>query len=207
MPPQKEDAALAAAAAAFARELSPAEAAGILKFCRLVMTWNQHINLTGAGSVQELLASHIPDSFALSALVPGGVSLVDVGSGGGLPALPFAVLRPDVALTLVEPRAKRAAFLRTATRELGLAAEVRGCRAEDLPGGGFDVASSRATFPPRRWLEEGRRLVLPGGRVVLFLAEGAETDLAPERPQHRLEYEAGGRRRTVAAFDVPRGTE
>src|SRR6185295_9811748 len=106
------------------------------------------INLTGARTLDELAADHLPDAFALAEAVPPGAALVDVGSGGGLPALPFAVLRPDVRLTLVEPRAKRVAFLRTAVRELGLAGELVAGHAADLPAGAFDVAASRATFPP-----------------------------------------------------------
>src|SRR4029079_16814605 len=93
-------------------------------FWSLLLTWNARINLTGAGTRDELLGEHFPDALAMASLVPPGARLVDVGSGGGLPAVPLSVLRPDLGLTLVEPRAKRVAFLRTAVRTLGLKAEV-----------------------------------------------------------------------------------
>src|SRR5436853_71284 len=90
------------------------------RFYELLLVWNRQINLTGARSLDELLSEHLPDSFALSRLVPQSASVADVGSGGGLPAIPFALLRPDASLTLFETRAKRVAFLRTAIRELGV---------------------------------------------------------------------------------------
>ena len=92
-----------------------------------------------------------------------------MGSGGGLPALPLALLRPALDVELSEPVAKKGAFLRTAIRELGLAGRVRldPRRGEVLAAEGapFDVAVSRATFAPVAWLALGRRLVRPGGRI------------------------------------------
>jgi 16S rRNA (guanine527-N7)-methyltransferase len=201
----QEKAAIIAVAARFGQTLAAAQAGAMLAFCRLLLAWNQKINLTGADHLDQLVEEHLPDAFALSALVPASASLVDVGTGGGLPALPFCVLRPDVTVTLVEPRAKRVAFLRTALRELGLAADVRTARVEALPAAAFLVACSRATFPPARWLQEGRRLVQPGGRVVVFLA-GAGEELDGIAPSRRVEYTAGKAARTAAAFDVPRET-
>jgi 16S rRNA (guanine527-N7)-methyltransferase len=105
-----------------------------------------------------------------------------VGSGGGLPALPLALLRPDLVIRLCEPIAKKAAFLRTAIRELKLADRValEARRAEELteevagnvPRELFDVATSRATFAPETWLALGRRLVRPGGRVFVLTVPG-----------------------------------
>jgi 16S rRNA (guanine527-N7)-methyltransferase len=103
--------------------------------------------------------------------------VIDVGSGGGLPAIPLALLRPELAFELCEPIAKKAAFLRTALRELDLGgrATVRTARGEtvakEIEKGGpraFDVAISRATLAPEKWLALGRRLVRPGGRVFVL---------------------------------------
>jgi 16S rRNA (guanine527-N7)-methyltransferase len=141
------------------------------QFYDLLLTWNRQINLTGARSLEELLSEHLPDSFALSQLVPQGATVADVGSGGGLPALPFALLRPDVPVTLFETRAKRVAFLRTAVRELGIVSATVAGRFTPaaLPvGKRFDVASSRATFPPEEWLTLSRQALVEGGRVVVF---------------------------------------
>jgi 16S rRNA (guanine527-N7)-methyltransferase len=147
---------------------------GLEAFWRLLLTWNARINLTGARSQDELVGEHLPDALAMGSLVPQGASVVDVGAGGGLPGVAFAVLRPDTRLTLVEPRAKRVAFLRTAVRELGLSAEVVDGRMEDLGAALYDVASSRATFAPAEWIERARVLA---PRTVVFAARRTEVAL------------------------------
>jgi 16S rRNA (guanine527-N7)-methyltransferase len=92
-----------------------------------------------------------------------------VGSGGGLPIVPFRLLRPDCRLTLVEPRAKRVAFLRTAARELGFeASEILHGSDQEVEESAFSVATSRATFEPPSWLRIGQRLVDRNGLVAVF---------------------------------------
>jgi 16S rRNA (guanine527-N7)-methyltransferase len=194
------DQAIQAAGTAFGRTLAASERAGLLGFFQLLLTWNARINLTGARSLDELIEEHLPDSLALARLVPEGATLVDVGAGGGLPALPLALLRPDVRVTVVEPRAKRVAFLRTAVRELAPEVEVVHDGVEALEAGGFDVASSRATFGPEEWLGIGLRLVRRSGLVVLFLSASPPPPGAVLREKARVDYGlADGRRRTVLA--------
>lgn len=187
--------------------LSSEHAAALERFVNRMLEWNARINLTGARSREELVGEHLGDAFALARLVGRGVRLVDVGSGGGLPAVPFGVLRPDVKLTLVEPRQKRVAFLRTAIRELGLAVAVMPVRVEALPAGGFDVACSRATFAPAEWLSQAVRLVVPGGAVVVFAARREEAGLAANQVvAQEVQYAtAAGHPRWAGAL-VPRGT-
>jgi 16S rRNA (guanine527-N7)-methyltransferase len=162
-------------------------------FWSLLLTWNARINLTGAGTREELIGEHLPDSLAMASLVPQGVRVLDVGSGGGLPALPFAVLRPDAAVTLVEPRAKRVAFLRTAVRELGLSVTVLPDRIEGVTVPEMDVATSRATFPPREWLERARVLA---PRALVFASRRAEVGEGPGQVvEAELQYETASRHR------------
>jgi 16S rRNA (guanine527-N7)-methyltransferase len=168
-------------------------------FIDLLLTWNARINLTGARTFTEVV-SHLPDSLAMLRLVPDGASMIDVGSGAGLPAVPFAVLRPDVSMLLVEPRAKRAAFLRTAIRELRLAGvEVENERVEALPEGAHDVAMSRATFEPEEWLGRGLALVKPGGRVLVF-ATAAVLPGVHARLLDAVSYSATRRPRWLGAY-------
>jgi 16S rRNA (guanine527-N7)-methyltransferase len=187
-------------AAFFAVGVSPTQREQLIAFFDQLLAWNARINLTGAASRDELLSEHLPDSFALARLIPPSSTLADIGSGGGLPALPFAVLRPDVALTLFEARAKRVAFLRTATRTLRLPQVTIAARfdpASDVPLP-FDAAASRATFPPEEWLPLGTRAVRPGGRVVLFTA----TPFPPPpgtRLLEALHYETGSHHPRIAA--------
>jgi 16S rRNA (guanine527-N7)-methyltransferase len=189
-------------AEAFAQTVSDETAGRVVAFVELLLRWNARINLTGARTSDELLREHLPDSFALAALVPVGASMVDVGSGGGLPALPFTLLRPDVSLTLVEPRAKRVAFLRTAIRELAATAKVVGDRMEEIAGP-FQTVSSRATFAPRDWLREGARLVEEGGELLFLVHNQAELPF-PSTAEHRLlHYKAGPQERVLAALKLP----
>lgn len=149
--------------------LEAASADRVLLYFRLLLDWNQRVNLTGATSMTALLNDHLPDSFALSGFVPSGADVLDVGSGGGLPALPLSIIRPDCAVTLLEPRAKRTAFLNAAVRQCKCqnARVIRG-RFEDLDCPRFSVATSRAAFAPAEWLERGVAALAPGGRLVLL---------------------------------------
>jgi 16S rRNA (guanine527-N7)-methyltransferase len=192
-----------AQAAFFHVPVSSEQRTRLERFYELLLVWNRQINLTGARSLDELLSEHLPDSFALSRLVPPGASVADVGSGGGLPALPFALLRPDAPLTLFETRAKRVAFLRTAVRELAIAsARVAGRFAPTLLGDGerFDVASSRATFPPEEWMSLARQGLHEGGRVVVFDA-ATHVGSPGGRLMEAVEYCTGrGHSRRAAAY-------
>jgi 16S rRNA (guanine527-N7)-methyltransferase len=178
-------------AAEWAVPCSPAQDAALAHFASLLMTWTARINLTGAASADDLASNHFPDSFALAARLIDAATVVDVGSGGGLPALPLALLRPELRIQLVEPIAKKVAFLRTAIRELGLGPSERAAGVQVHAGrieagapefprdlaGGFDVAFSRATLAPDEWLPLGARLVRPGGRVFV-LASSADAHQA-----------------------------
>jgi 16S rRNA (guanine527-N7)-methyltransferase len=161
-----------------ARSVAVEPAAAVLgqlaKFGELFLTWNAAINLGGARSFGELVNSHFIDAFAACGFVNPGDSVVDVGSGGGLPGIPAALVRPDARFDLFEPTGKKVAFLRTAIRELGIGGRVRvhASRVTDPAAadvvGRFDVASSRATFSPDAWLPLGRTLVRRGGCVLVF---------------------------------------
>jgi 16S rRNA (guanine527-N7)-methyltransferase len=167
-------------------------------FFDLLLAWNARINLTGARTRSELLGEHLADSVAMAHLVPPGARVLDVGSGGGLPAIPFALLRPDVSLTLVEPRAKRAAFLRTAVREMKLSgADVLLLRLESLPSRPVDVAGSRATFAPAEWLAKARPVA---ARVVVFATQRGDVGAAPGLEAEAEYQTATGHPRWTALF-------
>lgn len=116
----------------------------------------------------------VADALELSSRLPSGLSVVDVGTGAGAPGLALAVLRPDLRVTLVEPKVKRLAFLRTVLGVLERS-DVRlvQARVQGLVEHAWDVAMARATFAPAEWLSLGRRLVVPGGSVWVLLAREA----------------------------------
>jgi 16S rRNA G527 N7-methylase RsmG len=103
---------------------------------------------------------------------------------------------------VVEPRAKRVAFLRTAVRELQLTdTEVVRERAAGLRPGSFDVAASRATFPPEEWLGLGLGLVRPEGLVLVFAGQAWRPENSSVRPPDAFGYSTvSGRSRWIGAF-------
>jgi 16S rRNA (guanine527-N7)-methyltransferase len=153
------------------QNLAPAIAGQLGAYCDLVVVWNQRVDLTAARDADELVDILIADAIAITALrpAPAGEHWLDVGSGVGAPGIPLALLAP-IRMTLVEPRSKRVAFLRTAAGSLGRPdITVMRARSDDLPDASCAVAIARATLPPPAWLKEGARLATQG--VWLLLAK------------------------------------
>lgn len=132
--------------------------------------WNRRINLTSIVAPQEAARLHYLDSLsALSVLSPG--SIVDLGSGGGFPGIPLACALPEAEITLVEPRRKRASFLRTAIAHLGLThVQIIEARSEDLPRQAMNVVT-RATFSEDEDVQRCLRWAAPGGQLIAWRAQ------------------------------------
>jgi 16S rRNA (guanine527-N7)-methyltransferase len=154
----------------------------LLEFAQLLLAWGGRINLTAARSVGEVIADHFPDSFAIAARLAARSKapnrIIDVGSGGGLPAIPLALLRPDDRFTMVEATGKKVAFLRTAIRELALGdrmrVEHRRVEGAEREVELFDVATSRAMLAPPEWMLLARNLVRVGGVIFCLGTRGLE---------------------------------
>jgi 16S rRNA (guanine527-N7)-methyltransferase len=167
----------------------------------LAVRWNQRIDLTAARDPDSLVDLMVADAAVIWGSEPpaSGECWVDVGSGIGAPGLPIALFSPGVEMTLVEPRTKRAAFLRSVVGELGRSdITVERRRSDALAEGFADVAVSRATLPPQQWLAEGNRLATKSCWVLL--AGGP----APQAPGSALDREVsyrwplgGGERRAL----------
>ncbi len=130
----------------------------VAKWLELLAQWNARMDLTAARGADELHDLMLADALFLAAHVPEKARVVDVGAGAGAPGLALALVRPDLAVTLVEPLAKRVSFLRTVIGTLARSdvTLVRG-KGESL-GGTWDVAISRATLAPATWIPLGLRL-------------------------------------------------
>lgn len=119
------------------------------------------------------------NSVAPEPLVPASSSVIDVGSGAGLPGIPLAILRPDLKVTLLESLLRRVSFLELAVAELELGARVtvvRG-RAEEHAGR-YEVVTCRAVAPLPRLISWCRRLIAPQGRLLALKGASAADELA-----------------------------
>ena len=140
-------------------------AALLARYLDLVAAWNPRINLTGARTPEERVGVLVAPVWpAATGLEPG--LLLDLGSGNGSPGLVLAALRPDVPVTLLEPRQKRWAFLREGARTIGRPeVDVRRCRHDAYDGPPGRTVSVRALALP---LAELAPLVAPGGRLLVW---------------------------------------
>ena len=139
---------------------------------RELLKWNERINLIGP-EARENLDAHIAEAIAAAAILQPKGNVLDFGSGGGLPAIPMAIVSPEAQFTLVDVDQKKWAFLKHAVRECGLSAQVVGDRLsralERFPAGlRFSLVTSRAVGNPEEWVPPLREWLEPGGRVALF---------------------------------------
>jgi 16S rRNA (guanine527-N7)-methyltransferase len=150
--------------------------------------------LIGPREVPRLWERHVLNSAAVAEAVPEGARVVDVGSGAGLPGIPLGLARPDLALVLVEPMARRVEFLEEAVAELDRPWRVVRGRAEErsvvAAVGQVDVVTARAVAALPRLVAWCRSLLRPGVRLVALVGERTVAEL----PQLRPELEAAGMR-------------
>ena len=130
--------------ALFGLSFDAAAASSLALYLAELDLWRKRTNLTGPLSPEELVA-HALESVFGQQLIAHGARVVDIGSGAGLPGIPLALARPDLSMTLLEPRGKRAAFLQHAVRKVPVGnARVEKARASELDEASFDGATVRA---------------------------------------------------------------
>jgi 16S rRNA (guanine527-N7)-methyltransferase len=156
--------ALAAGLEALALPLTDAVQARLLAYIRLVKKWNQVYNLTAVRDCERMVSQHLLDSLAVAPHLQGR-SLLDVGSGAGLPGIPLSLARPELAVTLLEANHKKAAFLKQAAIELDLSnVEIANARVEDWSvAHGYDVVISRAFSDLAEFVTLAGRHLAEGG--------------------------------------------
>jgi 16S rRNA (guanine527-N7)-methyltransferase len=104
----------------------------LLAYYALLTRWNRVINLTSLDDPDAAIDRLLIEPVAAAAHLPGGPRIVDLGSGGGSPAIPLALASAAVSLQMIEGRTRKAAFLREAVRELGLQARVESAQFDDV---------------------------------------------------------------------------
>lgn len=147
----------------------------LVVYAELLALWNRRINLTAfdlLSPTDEAIDRLLVEPVAAAALVRStDRRAIDVGSGGGSPAVPLTIAVPSIEMTMVEVRAKKAAFLREAARTLSLRASVEVARFEDVAlasSGAFDLVTFRAVRADGGLWRAVDRLLVPKGRVLWF---------------------------------------
>lgn len=169
---QRQETQLSDGLAALGLALDGAVQARLLAYLGLLLKWNKTYSLTAITTPERMVSHHLLDSLAalapIAARRPAGrpLRLVDVGSGGGQPGIPFAIARPDWRITLLDSNHKKTTFLRQAAIELGLAnVEVVCDRVENLrPAEPYDIVTSRAFADLNDFSRLTRHLLAEDGR-------------------------------------------
>ncbi|GIT91451.1 ribosomal RNA small subunit methyltransferase G [Jannaschia pagri] len=142
-------------------------------YLEMLMQWNETINLIGPSTIATAWDRHILDSVPMAeAIDRPAANWVDLGSGGGLPGVVIAILRPDCAVTLVESDLRKATFLRSVRRQLDLSFDVVSKRIEKCPPFDADVISARALASLSKLMDYAQPHIVPDG--TLIFAKGAK---------------------------------
>jgi len=176
--------------------VSAEQQARLLQYLVLLEKWNQVYNLTAIRDLGKMVSAHLLDSLSVVPFL-SGESMLDVGSGAGLPGIPVALVRPDWEVTLLDSNHKKAAFLRQAAADLCLRnANVVCERVESwLAPRGFDVIISRAFADLGEFVLQTERLLAPGGVFAAMKGLRPFEELERLPPQFRV--------KDVRALKVP----
>lgn len=159
----------------------------------LLEKWQRAINLVGPATLPDAWARHFTDSAQLLPLLPAGAkTLYDLGSGAGFPGLVLAVLRPDVAVTLIESDQKKSAFLATVSHETKTDVKILTIRIEQavatLPAP--DIVTARALAALPQLLSYIRPWVEANPDLVCIFPKGAQADSEIESAAEIADFDA-----------------
>jgi 16S rRNA (guanine527-N7)-methyltransferase len=174
---------------ALSLSLTAAAQAKLLAYATLLYKWNKTYSLTALREQDKAVSHHLLDSLAILPHVRPG-SLLDVGSGGGMPGIPLAIACPDMPVTLLDSNSKKAAFLQQAAIELGLSNISVHCgRVEQYhPPVGFSAITSRAFSELADFVHLSRHLLAADGRWLAMKGVWPQEEIA--RLPSAIEVEA-----------------
>ncbi len=155
-----------------------------VSYAELLETQGVLRGLIGPREAPRLWERHLLNCAVVSELISSDATIIDVGSGAGLPGIVLAVARPDISVTLVEPLARRTAFLEEAVAALELADQVtvvRGRAEEQVGRHRADVVTARAVAPLDRLAEWCLPLTRVGGRMLAMKGASAAEEIDTHR--------------------------
>jgi 16S rRNA (guanine527-N7)-methyltransferase len=150
----------------------------------LLLRWNARTNLTAIREPEGIVCRHFGEGLfcglELAKRLSVSASVLDFGSGAGIPGLPVQLIQPEFRVTLAESQGKKASFLREAVRTLGLSTEVWAERVQSMPPARkFDAVTLRAVDNMDLALETARERVAPGGLLVSFTSYNPPSTASP----------------------------
>ena len=187
----------------------PGEVEKLGRFLALLLHANTRMNLTAIKDAEQAWQRHVLDALTLMAPLaelPDGATVIDIGTGGGVPGVPLAIVRPDLRFTLLDATAKKTAFVRATLDVLGVEhASVVTARAEQAAHNPqhrdrYDAAIARAVGPMATIAELATPFVKPGGVALLIKGERAESELADAKAALHLLLSAH-----AGTLDTPTG--
>jgi 16S rRNA (guanine527-N7)-methyltransferase len=174
--------------AAMGIDLPAAAQERLAQHLELIAKWNRVHNLTAVRETDQMVFLHLLDSLTALPHLSGVKTLIDVGTGPGLPGIPIAIARPEVAVTLLDSSHKKCAFLQQAKTELGLGNVAVVCdRVEQWqPPAKFDAVVSRAFSDLADFVTQAQHLVAPGGRLLAMKGVYPFDEIARVPASHRV---------------------
>jgi len=164
--------------AAFRLDVPEDARAKLERYADRLLAWNRKVNLTAVTEPAEVAEKHLVDSLTLLPFVAGARTLLDVGAGAGLPGVPLACVRGDLAVTCCDSVAKKVAFVKAVSAELGLDVRAFAVRAEGSPEREklprADAVVSRALADPEAWIPLGAKYLADGGVLLAMLGRDAD---------------------------------
>lgn len=159
---------------------SPLQLEKLLKYLELLQRWNKAFNLTAIRDPHQMVRLHLLDSLAIHPYIQGLKSIIDVGTGPGLPGIPLAILNPEINFTLLDSNGKKTRFLFQAINELKLtnASEINHRVEAYQPNQLFDAVISRAFSSISDMLNQCDHLVSDQGCFLAMKGKKPDSELS-----------------------------
>lgn len=175
-------------------------------YARLLVEWNEKINLTAITDAEGIVIKHFTDSLTIFSYVdiPEGATVIDVGTGAGFPGIPMLIARPDLKITLMDSTNKRLTVIRDILDKIGLQANVVHSRAEEAGKSAdyrekYDFSTARAVSNLRDLSEYCLPFVRVGGSFISMKGAKAEEEIAEAEKAIRT---LGGKIKEKKTFDL-----